>query len=992
MAEPDQPGGGRQVGSRQPTPGQLLRRYRSAAGLTQEELADRAGYSANYIGKLERDQRNLPATAAGHFGAVLGLTDTELATLANARSRAQNAALRDLIPPAGPLAGRVAELAQIEQLLDGAGPPVLLLSGEPGIGKTRLLDEASARARTSGWRLARGSCLRRGQDAYAPLSGALAAALVGMPAREQAAVLAGAGRTDLLLPEFGGPRLKMTSEAADPERQRRLLIASARNLLRTLAGSAGTLLVLDDLQWAGPDAVGLLAALFDGVELPVRVIGAYRDSETQPWLAELIADFARAALIRVAQVGPLTDDEAGWLLTELSPAAGSSTVLAPMRAAIVRRAGGVPLFLVSYAEQADDATEGEVPAVPWTVAQVISQRLAALPAPVRQMLSAAAIAGPSVRYSLLAEVTTYDDDQLVDTIEAALTARMLAEDGPDGYRFPHDVIRETLEEGMSAARRRLLHRRVGQALRQQPGASPQSLAFHFERCGEDQTAIGYLELAGDQAQQQAAYAAAAGYYHAAGRLCSASQSPSATLLAEKQGVALFKAARYEVAITALDGALSGYQAAGEAEGAARVTGQLALAHYRAGSGLDAFGALGAHLVTSPPDVAVSPGMLTRWQGLTWLLYAQGSYAELVTAGRALVRAGRDAGHREMEVAGARVEGAGLICLGRLAEGTALMAAALPGTPVPDQERAVDSAALLSSAYLAMGAVSQCLALSERMLAAAEQTADEDTAAMHTVLLAAASFVCGDWRRGRTLVAQAQRRFTTGASPMAVLAAPMLGSVLIWSGAREHARAYLDDSAQAARSLRLVHIERAALGFLAELDLLDAQPAAALARVQPLIAGFEAPHTQPLTFGSAVQILSALAAVHLAAGDLGAALAYSGRAVGEARRMGAWTHGVRALEVQGTVQAASGSLALAHASYREGLGHATAMPFPYGEARLRHAAGLLHHAQGDDGAARAGLSRALSIFDQLGADDNADQLRELLAGVRVRGQPRDVTDP
>jgi transcriptional regulator with XRE-family HTH domain/tetratricopeptide (TPR) repeat protein len=959
--------------------GQVLRRYRSAAGLTQEELAARAGYSADYVSKLERGQRELPASAAGHLAAVLGLGEEERAALAAARER--GAGLPVPAAPGGPLAGRDAELAGIGRLLAGDGPPVLLLAGEPGIGKTRLLEEAAARAAAGGWGVARGGCLRRADDPYAPLSGALADALARLPARDRAGVVAAAGPVGLLLPELAppagpGPGQDAAPAPGGPEQQRRLLAWSAGRLLAAAAGPAGTLLVLDDLHWAGPDAAGLLAGLLAAAAgSPLRVIGAYRDSEAAPgaWLAELIADLARAGLVRVLPLAPLTDEQAGRLLAALAPAAAPPGVLP----AIVRRAGGVPFFLVAYAEQAGGGAGGADLAVPWTVAQVIGQRVAGLPGPARDLVAVAAVAGRVVPHALLAEVTGRGEDELLAAVEAALAARLLAEDGPDRYRFGHDLIRETVEDGLSAARRRLLHRRIGQALERQGGAAAQTLAFHFAAAGQDAAAADYLERAGDQAGQQVAWSAAAEFYAAAAaRLEAAGRAAAAVPVTEKQGVALYRAGRYAAAITVLQAALGSWRAAGDAEAAARVTGRLAEAHYRAGSRGDELGPLAG--AGPPPPGAASPGALAQWEGQLLLLWAQGAYDKIADAGRALARAGRAAQNPQMQAAGTRVEGGGLIGLGRLAEGAALMAAALPADPAAAGPRDLDSAALLSAAYLAMGAVDRCAALSEPMLEAAGRAGDQVTAAMHTTMLAGACYVRGDWDRGRDLAGQARQRFAASSSPTAVRAAGVLGTVLTWHGDWDAARAYLDGCLHAARDLRAVQVERAVLACLAELDLLEGRPQDAVTRLAPVTADHPVPATETLASGSAVQLLTVLAAAHLQTADLPRARAYAARAVGQARQMGIWVHGLRALEIHGMIAARDGHHDLARAAYREGLHRARVIPFPYAQARLLHASGLLDRQQHDHAAAHRRFAQALTILDTLGAGKDAARLRQAIA--------------
>jgi hypothetical protein len=199
--------------------------------------------------------------------------------------------------------------------------------------------------------------------------------------------------------------------------------------------------------------------------------------------------------------------------------------------------------------------------------------------------------------------------------------------------------------------------------------------------------------------------------------------------------------------------------------------------------------------------------------------------------------------------------------------------------------------------------------------------------------------------------------------------------LTWHGDWDQARAYLENCLRSARSLRIVHVERTALAYLAELDILHGRPRDAVTRLHPVTAGHPPPATEDLAWNYAVQLLSVLAAAHLELGDLPPARAYARRAVSQARRTGAWLHGLRALEVHGMIQARDGHHDLARAAYAEGVHRAAAMPFPYAQARLLRAHGLLDRQQND----HAKLAQALAIFEDLGADADAARLRQAIAG-------------
>ncbi len=910
-----------------PTSGELLRRYRLQVGLTQEELGDRCGYTANYVGKLERDQRRLSSAAADRLAAVLELDGEDLARLRAAQEHGGEAPSRPL-----PLAGREREVAELRRHLAGAGPPVLLLAGEPGIGKTRLLEEAAGRAGQSGWRVARGGCQRLAQDPYAPITGALGDLLRRLPDADRAEVLAGAGPLGLLLPEFTGPDEHPWPEA-EPEQRRLRLFAAVLRLLRAAAGEAGTLLVLDDLQWAGPDALDLLAALqAEGGAPHIRVVGAYRDSEPLPGgrLAGLVADLARTSQVRVLELEPLSDEEARQLVLELATEAEEMRAVTP---ALVRRAGGVPFFLISFVDDLRSADpEAPGPALPWTIKQVIGQRLLALPEPTRELLAVAAVGGREVSHSLLVRVGDRDDDEVVEALETAAAARLLVED-PDGeYRFTHDLIRETIEEGLSGARRRLLHRRIAETLEDE-GAPAELLAFHLARADDPDRAIGYLELAGDQALERVAYAAAAEFFgQAIERLRGLDRTAETVAIGEKLGVALYRVGRYDEAIAAFEDSLEGRRAAGDEDAVDRLTGRLATAHFRRGTAAEDLEQV-VGLVEGGEIEAetASDGAIARWEGLTRLLFAQGSAKRMETVGRMLGRVGGATGNWQLQLVGRRARGAALIHSGSLRAATALLETTMPpDLPAEKDDSAAEVAALLSAAYLSMGSLEPSRTLSERMLRLAEGAGDPIVAAIHTVLLAAGSYVSGDWERGRRLLDRATDRLDSHApSTSTIRIVPVIVRLLIWEGSRDEARARLEASIRPARSISIAYVDHAVAGQFACLDLLDGRPEAALDRLRPL-------DPTGLPWSYAVALFTTLAATHLALGDPTAARPHAERAVAETRRTEGWVDGIPALAVMGTVAARLDLVDLAEAVYREGLERARAIPFPYGEEQILRA--------------------------------------------------------
>ncbi len=310
--------------------GTLLRRYRIAAGSTQEELAERAGVSVRRIGDLERGVQQTPhKTTVALLAEALGLAASERAAFeAAARRHAERAGMlapalpRPTSMAAPPFVGRTQELALLEGHLGGEGMPVLLLAGEPGIGKSRLLLEAAQRAPGQGWTVLAGGCQRRGgQEPYAPLLEALKGHMQSLSPAALATALRECSWLVRLLPELaGGPIAPLPTWTVPPEQERRLMFEAVARFLGRLAGPAGTLLVLDDLQWAGSDALDLLSVLVRSLSRgsagTLRVLGAYRDTEVRPQdaLSVALTDLAHADLAAQMAIGPLSPADVHCLL------------------------------------------------------------------------------------------------------------------------------------------------------------------------------------------------------------------------------------------------------------------------------------------------------------------------------------------------------------------------------------------------------------------------------------------------------------------------------------------------------------------------------------------------------------------------------------------------------------------------------------------------------------------------------------------------------
>jgi tetratricopeptide (TPR) repeat protein/transcriptional regulator with XRE-family HTH domain len=981
--------------------GVVLRRLRIAAGLTQEELAERAHLSWRGISDLERGARRAPyRDTVRLLSEALALSPEQRAALERAARRRDTTEEPPPAPPAAstpvrapparplpPLVGRMRELALLERHLAGEGPPVLLLAGEPGIGKSRLLAEATERAVGQGWRVLTGGCQRRGgQEPYAPLLGALKGHLARTDPDRLRAELQGCAWLVRLLPELAaGPIAPLPTWTVPPEQERRLLGEAVLRYLTNVAGPAGTLLLLDDLHWAGPDALDLLGTLMRApAEAPLRVVGAYRDTEVQPQdtLAVLLADLAHAALVAHQTLAPLSVEEVRHLLDELL--AGTGEDRAVLRERVVQRTGGVPFFAVSYAQglRAGALERGAEDAVPWDVAQGIRQRVAALPADTRTALGVAAVIGRRVPLKLLAAVAARPEAEILDTLEAAGQAGLLVAEERGAYQFVHDVIREVVEAELGAVRRAQVHRQVAEAL--EAGAEPcpaAVLAYHYGRSGAQEKAMLYLERAGDQASAQAAHAAAESYYsELADALAQLGRPLDLARIEEKLGAVVRAMGRYDAALGVLERAAETYETRGDLEGLGRVTAQMGIVYYSRGAPEVGVRRL-QPVLGSVEAGGPSPTLAALYVGLADLYHVSGQYvASLAEAERAATMAravGADGVLARAEVS----RGIALSTLGQSAEVLRVLEEAIPLAEAAEEPFALFGALHVMAYNLAcMGNVAASRLYEGRAVAVAERVGDTMTNAFVLANRGAFAFWAGEWGQARE---DTERALALNEQVGASYGAPYVllyrGELRLAEGWWDEASRYLEQAVALAAPRGDLQALRKAQRALAERDVLAGQPAAACARLEPLL------DRPGLAEHDVTELLPVLAWAYLECGAVEQAAEVAAQAGARARALHHQLALVEALRVQALVACRQGQWGQATRALEEGLTLARSIPYPYAEGRLLQVDAEVHLGQGAVSPARERWEAALAIFRRLGARKDSERVEQELATLEV-GSP------
>jgi DNA-binding SARP family transcriptional activator len=394
------------------------------------------------------------------------------------------------------LVGRATERARLTRLWrasESGRAQLALVTGDPGIGKTRLVEELRA------WCAQRGAVTAEARS-Y-PAEGALAYGpavawlrsepLAASRRRLDAGRLAELAR---VLPELA---LTPTEPLPDAEQRQRLFDALACAIR---APAVPLLLVADDLHWSDPETLQFLHYLVrSDPDAPLLVLATARGEELQPGhpLGELMN--ALRALERATEVelGRLSRDETAVLAERMTGSA-----LEPQAAErLFAGTEGNPLFVVEALRAGWDGAEGV--AISPRVQAVIEARLAQLSEPARDVVGVAATVGREFTADVLARASD-DDEALVQGLDELWRRRIVRDRGPDAYDFTHDTIREVAYRALAPAQRRRAHVRVAAALEQLRPDEPVAVALHCERAGAADRAVSWYERAADAAQRAAA--------------------------------------------------------------------------------------------------------------------------------------------------------------------------------------------------------------------------------------------------------------------------------------------------------------------------------------------------------------------------------------------------------------------------------------------------------------------------------------------------------
>ena len=368
------------------------------------------------------------------------------------------------------LVGRVEELAALDAAfarVQQGQPSTVLLGGEAGVGKSRLVSEFAVGARAVGaTRVLFGHCLELSAEGlpFAPFTGVLRELVRDLGAEGVADLMPGRGAPDLarLLPELGEPAVH-----TDPSDARARMFEQVLALLEHLGEAGPVVLVIEDAHWSDRSTRDLLTFLVGNQQVlsGVLIVVTFRSDELHRGhpLRPVLAELGRLGWVARMDLPRLTRREGRALMACLL----GREPEAELAARVYVRSEGNPLFLEALLRR-DDMLE---PGLPESLRDLVLADVRYLPAETQEVLQALSVAGQQCGHPLLAAITGLDDRVLLTAVSPAVSTNVLLPDA-DGYAFRHALIREAILGEVLPREKTRLHIRLAEALAAEPSLVP----------------------------------------------------------------------------------------------------------------------------------------------------------------------------------------------------------------------------------------------------------------------------------------------------------------------------------------------------------------------------------------------------------------------------------------------------------------------------------------------------------------------------------------
>jgi tetratricopeptide (TPR) repeat protein len=431
------------------------------------------------------------------------------------------------------IVGRASELAALQTIVgevEAGQSRLVLLSGEAGIGKSRLVAALEADAHARGFLVLQGNCFQRDRTSpYAPVVDLIRSFLATQPRGVLEAFLQPFAQEvfplfpDLVTP----PPAAAALSPSGPEQEQRRLFAALMALFRNLAGERPLVFVIEDLHWSDESSLDFLHYLLrHSASFPWLVLLTYRDDELRPalitWLAQQdrerqAREFSLARLARndveamLAAIFVLDPATRRALLNTLYPLTEGNPFFVEEVLTALRAAGGIFQTGGTWKSKAVEHLHS-----PRSIRAAVQQRSDRLSEGARALLTLASVAGRRFEVDLLLAVTQQTEEQLLHHLKELLAAQLVVEESADRFAFRHALTREAIYTNLLGRERKTLHRTVADTMEHLYASLLEvhlaDLAYHFYEAGVWEKAFAYALRAGEKALLLYAPSAAIDYF------------------------------------------------------------------------------------------------------------------------------------------------------------------------------------------------------------------------------------------------------------------------------------------------------------------------------------------------------------------------------------------------------------------------------------------------------------------------------------------------